>query len=257
MKIKIEIEDQSFEADLSKPIDISIPLHPEGARAWYVDKLKIEPVMNDRFTGSVAKGGDVNFRNIEFNPHGHGTHTESCGHIDREVTSVNQIFDRYFFAAKLITIEPEVYDGAALPFRQKGDRIVTKHQIADLAEGKYAEAVVLRTLPNSGEKKSTIYSGTNPPYLEPEALDYLREKGIKHLLLDLPSVDRESDGGKLAAHHRFWQGGREDDKQCTITEMVFIPDEIADGYYLLDLQTAPFENDATPSRPVLYALTPH
>lgn len=254
MKIKIEIEERTYEADLSKPIDISIPLHPSGPRAWYVEKMRVEPVMNERFTGSVEKGGDVNFRNIAFNPHGHGTHTESCGHIDREVTSVNQILDRYLFTAGLITIEPEVYDGEALPYKQKGDRIVTKNQIASLAKGNYAEAIVLRTLPNPDEKKSTVYSGTNPPYLEPEALDLLREKGVKHLLLDLPSVDREVDGGKLAAHHRFWQGGREDDKQCTITEMVFIPNEISDGYYLLDLQTAPFENDATPSRPVLYAL---
>lgn len=254
MKIKIDSQGQTFEADLSVPIDISIPLHPEGPRAWYVDKMKIQPVMNDRFTGSVAEGGNVNFRFIEFNPHGHGTHTESCGHIDREVTSVNQVLNRYFFTAHLLSIEPEEYTGETSPFRQKGDRILTKDQLMGALGDKRAEALVLRTLPNSEEKKSKVYSGTNPPYLEPEALDFLRNNGVKHLLLDLPSVDREVDGGKLAAHHRFWQGGRKDDILCTITEMVFIPDEVPDGYYLLNLQTAPFENDATPSRPVLYAL---
>ncbi|HSD73628.1 MAG TPA: hypothetical protein VLB75_02595 [Steroidobacteraceae bacterium] len=32
----------------------------------------------------------------------------------------------------------------------------------------------------------------------------------------------------------------------------FVPDETADGFYLLDLQLAPFVADATPSRPLLY-----
>ena len=39
---------------------------------------------------------------------------------------------------------------------------------------------------------------------------------------------------------------------ASITEMIYVPDEIEDGTYLLELQFAPFENDASPSRPVLY-----
>jgi hypothetical protein len=31
-----------------------------------------------------------------------------------------------------------------------------------------------------------------------------------------------------------------------------VPDDIVDGIYLLEIQMAPFENDASPSRPVLY-----
>jgi len=254
MKIKIDLNGIEHQADLSEPLDISIPLSPNGPRAWYVDPMKIEPVRTDRFTGSVAEGGDVNFRNIFFNPHGHGTHTESVGHIDREVTSVNTILNQYFFSALLVTIEPEVNTDEDVPFREKGDRIITKNQIAGALERTDCEALVLRTSPNTSTKKSMEYSGENPPYLEPEALSYLREKGVKHLLLDLPSVDREVDGGKLEAHHKFWQSGREDDHECTITEMIFVENEIEDGMYLLNLQTAPFENDATPSRPVLFQL---
>jgi hypothetical protein len=36
----------------------------------------------------------------------------------------------------------------------------------------------------------------------------------------------------------------------------FVPDEAADGLYLLDLQLAPFAADATPSRPRLYPVIP-
>lgn len=254
MKIKIEINRVEYQADLSKPLDISIPISPEGPRAWYVDPVTIEPVRNDRFTGSIAEGGDVNFRNISFNPHGHGTHTESVGHIDRDVTSVNAILNQYFFSALLVSIEAETYTGSDVPFREKGDRIITKSQIAKALGEEDCEAFVIRTTPNLDSKKSMEYSGTNPAYLEPEALSFLRKKGIKHLLLDLPSVDREVDGGKLQSHHEFWQSGREDDPECTITEMIFVDDEIKDGLYLLNLQTAPFENDATPSRPVLFKL---
>jgi len=90
--------------DLSKPIDISIPLSPDGPRAWYVDKMRIEPVQNDAFTGSVKLGGSVNFNDIHFNPHGHGTHTESYGHISKDVVSINSVLNQFFFVAELISI---------------------------------------------------------------------------------------------------------------------------------------------------------
>ena len=43
---------------------------------------------------------------------------------------------------------------------------------------------------------------------------------------------------------------------ATITEMIFVPDEVADGIYALSLQVAPFVADAAPSRPLLFALDP-
>jgi hypothetical protein len=49
---------------------------------------------------------------------------------------------------------------------------------------------------NEPSKKSRKYSHTNPPYLE-EAAALSFESGIKHLLIDLPSVDKEKDEGKL------------------------------------------------------------
>ena len=254
MKTKVQLDGREYRVDLNQPLDISIPLSPEGPRAWYVDPLQIEPVRNEMFTGSVAEGGNVNFRNVFFNPHGHGTHTESSGHIDKEVVSVNSILKQHFFTALLVSIEPEIYGESEVAFRDKGDRIIKKDQIDKAIKNATCEALIIRTLPNSADKKSMVYSGTNPPFLEPEALTLMRSKGIKHLLLDLPSVDREEDGGRLQAHHAFWKSGFEGDDNCTITEMIYVPNEVRDGSYLLNLQTAPFENDATPSRPVLFEL---
>ena len=120
--------------------------------------------------------------------------------------------------------------------------------------------MVIRTLPNPIDKKSKKYSHTIPPYLSEEAVRFLVEKGIKHLLIDLPSVDREEDEGRLVAHKAFWKvkdihnvnlDARFD---ATITEMIYVEDSIKDGLYLLNIQIASFENDASPSKPVLYAI---
>jgi kynurenine formamidase len=137
---------------------------------------------------------------------------------------------------------------------KRGDEVITRKILEKTFRDDFIDAVVVRSLPNSDEKLRKNYSNTNPAYFEPEALSFLREKGVKHLLTDLPSVDREEDGGKLVAHHAFWKGGRPSDNDCTITEFIYVPDEIEDGLYLLNLQIASFENDAAPSKPVLYKL---
>lgn len=244
----------AFTVNLAEPVDISIPLTNDEKNpiAWYIDKPVIEPVKMGEWVGRVSEGSSTNFNNIFFNPHGHGTHTECLGHITRDFYSVNQALKQFFFIAELITIQPEA---------QGEDFVITKAQIEDTLNGKTPEAIVIRTLPNEALKKSKNYSNTNPPYLEETAALYIRECGIKHLLIDLPSVDREQDEGKLVAHKAFWNvkdinnlnsDARQD---ATITEMVYVNDTVADGSYLLNLQLASFENDASPSKPVLYKLS--
>ena len=237
--------------DTEKGLDISLPLTNDlnNPRAWYVNPPVIEPVMENGFVGSVAQGGNVNFRNIFFNPHGHGTHTECLGHITEEVYSINKSLKSYFFQAKVITISPE----------KKGeDLVITKIQLETLLKEEIqnanCEALILRTNPNIESKKHQNYSATNPPYIEVEAIEILNQTKIKHLLIDLPSVDRENDGGVLAFHHAFWQVPENPQFDKTITELIFVKDEILDGDYILNLQTAPFENDASPSRPVLFEI---
>lgn len=244
---------QNFEIDLSKPIDISIPLSNTDANpiAWYIEKPIIEPVKFGNWIGKVSEGSSTNFNNIFFNPHGHGTHTECLGHITREFFSINQCLKRFFFVAELVSIEPENING---------DKIITKKKIEKGLSGKTPEALIIRTLPNSETKKHKNYSKTNPPYLLEEAATFIRESGIKHLLIDLPSVDREEDEGRLLAHKAFWNvkdvnNLNEDARlDCTITEMIFVDDNIRDGSYILNLQMAPFENDASPSKPVLFKI---
>jgi hypothetical protein len=71
-------------------------------------------------------------------------------------------------------------------------------------------------------------------------------------LIDLPSVDREKDDGLLVSHNAFWNTSGDVRFDATITEFIFVPNAVEDGPYVLNLMIAPFENDATPSKPVLY-----
>jgi arylformamidase len=89
--------------------------------------------------------------------------------------------------------------------------------------------------------------------MKAEAAVFLRECGVHHLLLDLPSIDKEADDGKLSAHHAFWHYPEATRKDCTITELIYVPDHVKDGEYLLCIHFPSFENDAAPSKPVLYA----
>lgn len=245
MLASIEHKGKHFRVDLNKPIDLSIPLK-EGENnptAWYVPAVKMEPVVMGDWVGEVRQGGSVNFFNIAFNPHGHGTHTECVGHISKEKHSVNECIKQFFFTAELKSISPSVLEN---------DQVIT---LKDLQEDwKDAEALIIRTLPNDTNKRKRQYSNTNPPYLQKEAAAFLRQKGVQHLLIDLPSIDKEVDGGVLAAHHAFWNHPENTRLACSVTELIYVPNTIEDGSYLLNLSFAPFENDASPSRPTLYQL---
>ena len=113
-------------------------------------------------------------------------------------------------------------------------------------------ALIIATLPNEEEKMSRNYSGSNPTYIHPEAMEYIVELGIEHLLVDFPSVDREEDGGALAAHRIFWNYPSNPRLHCTITELIFVAEEVKEGQYLLQIAIPNIALDAVPSRIWLY-----
>ncbi|NAS10453.1 cyclase family protein [Poritiphilus flavus] len=236
-----------YRIDLSQPLDISIPLRGDesNVNAWYLKPPRIEPHSDGDFVGKVSEGGSTNFNNIFFNPHAHGTHTECVGHITEEFHSVNSHWSRFFFLAEVITIAPEKY---------QEDFVVSRKQLEYALGKRKREAVVIRTIPNTIKKLSKQYSHTNPPYLLEQTAAFLADLGVEHLLIDLPSVDKEKDAGALLAHKAFWNFEGKIRANATITEFIYVPNAIPDGTYFLNLQMAPFENDATPSRPVLYKI---
>lgn len=247
MIIQFEHKQKQYQADLSKPLDISIPLFSgaNNPNAFHINQPLFEPVRVGGFVGSVIEGGACNCENLHLNAHGNGTHTECVGHISKERVTINQTLKNFFAMAQLISVTPQQ--------ATNDDYIITRSSI-ETQLNPLAEALIIRTLPNFENKKQTIYSGNNPTYLEPSLGEFLAQQNIKHLLVDLPSVDREEDEGALATHHAFWQYPLNTRTEATITELIYVDNIITDNMYLLNIQIASFESDASPSKPILYKL---
>ena len=236
-------------------IDISIPLRFDGPQpnAYGVDPATAEACEYGALVGDTRRGGSCNFERVTFIPHCNGTHTESVGHITKERISVRSCLTDVLVPALLVSVEPE---------HQDGDRVVTREQLASAVRSGFdgrGGALVVRTLPNGDDKLSAVYDDDNvPPYFAQDAMALIVELGIRHLLADLPSIDRLFDDGKLANHRIFWNvepGKFEVNANTrvgsTVTELIYVPSSVEDGEYVLNLQIAPFEMDAAPSRPLL------
>lgn len=248
MQIQFQYKNKPYSADLSEPLDISIPLE-EGDKTvncFYAPYMETSPVIAGDFVGSTQMGGLLNFLNVKINPHGNGTHTECVGHIAKEKFTINQCLNKFHFIAKLVTVFPTKMED--------GDRVILKSQMEEIFEAGDAEAIIIRTMPNDDLKMRTNYSGANPVYMHYEAVEYLVKNGVQHLLIDLPSVDKEEDGGKLLAHKAFWQYPDNIRENSTITELIYAPSLIKDGLYLLNIQIASFEIDVSPSKITIYKL---
>ncbi len=232
--------------------DISIPLRFEGPQpnAFGVDGATASTL------GDTRQGSSVNFEQYTFTPHCNGTHTECVGHITNERISVRECLTDVIVSAVLVSVEPEI--------EVSGDRLITigglkTAGVQPPAASGGSDSLIVRTLPNDTEKLTREYGDSYlPPYFTTDAMSYIVECGFRHLLVDLPSIDRMFDEGKLLNHRIFWNvepGSVETNPETrinsTITELIYVPIEIRDGKYLLNLQIAPFEADAAPSRPIL------
>ncbi|HAS34927.1 MAG TPA: metal-dependent hydrolase [Flavobacteriales bacterium] len=250
MKIEIQHLSSAYEVDLDEPIDLSLALENDSSLgAWYLDPPKIEAVRSPEFIGEVSEGSPVNFRNIHFNPHAHTTHTESLAHISTEDIPVNGIFSKFHFIALLLSFTPKM-DG-------QGNQIIfgSDYDLKRILDSG-AEALIIRTIPNESDKKLKNYSHANPPYLDLEFVKSIRDLGIDHLLIDLPSIDAEEDGGLLLGHHAFWGFPNKLRPHASISEFIFVRNEVEDGLYWMNLVPANIKNDAAISRPILYRLNP-
>lgn len=254
--------------------------------AFYLPPPSFQSFRGGSFIGDTRQGGSVNCEMVSFYPHGNGTHTECVGHISKRRVSVEEIFSKQasLIPSMLITVEPEEIGKTKDSYSAKHletDLVISRRLLEQCFEkilktshpnnrsipSEFFNALIIRTLPNENEKKFKVWSGTNPPYLTEDAMKYLVESNVHHLLVDLPSVDRENDEGKVMAHSIFFNFDKLSEDLTTetisflqtcsknsITELCFIPNSIEDGLYLLNLQIAPFYLDAAPSKPILFPL---
>jgi kynurenine formamidase len=271
--LRIEVDGQALRVDAGAALDISIPLDFQGPQPNHfgAPAATSRPLAAGGFVGDTRRGGSCNCEVIELTPHCNGTHTECVGHVTGERLNVADRAREPLLAAWLLSVEttsaPDDRETAD-PEPQPGDRLVTAAALAAAAaqlpgdHGPRIEALVIRTLPNDASKQTRRYGESGlPPFLTLEAVRWIVDRGVRHLLVDLPSIDRSHDEGRLAGHRAFWglPPGSADATaaarpEATITEMVYVHDDIPDGRYALSLQIAPFRLDAAPSRPLLYPL---
>jgi arylformamidase len=241
MIVTVQRNDAKYLVDLSKGIDCSSTLGDKTREpsAWYVDPVKISAVENGDWVGAVARGGSVNFFNVQLNPHGNGTHTECYGHIDAGHQKIGDHFNEYHGWVYFSRVKARVHH----------NDLVVRWQDLSLPNGNLPPFFAIDI---EGVAFPQNFSNTNPAYLEPQLCAMLAKAGVRHLLLNLPSVDKEEDGGALAAHRAFWQYPEQIREKATITELAHFPKNLEEGFYFINLQVAPLYNDAAPSRPVLY-----
>ncbi|MCB9069750.1 MAG: cyclase family protein [Calditrichae bacterium] len=252
------------------PIDISIPLdfNNEQPNHFNVAKAKASPIAAVNFIGDTRRGGSCNVQQISLIPHCNGTHTECIGHITDERVFINEVLRDVVFPATLVTIPPVLAAESGdnyLPQLSADDRIIQKSQLEKALWNVKADnltGLIIRTQPNESSKKTMDYVEQPAPFFSMEAMQFITNLPIKHLLVDMPSLDKLYDEGLLSTHHIWWNVPlgthkltEKSRRERTVTEMIFVPDEIPDGSYSVAIQIPNWCSDAAPSRVFLLPAT--
>lgn len=273
MRVDFEFRGDRYFCETEHGVSIGISMQFEGDQPNHfgAPRAKRSRLEMGGFVGDTQHGGACNVDVIEMIPHCNGTHTETVGHIVDQNVGVGLTHVSSLSTATLVHVKPQ----SAVKARELGEsyrpKLTDEDQVID--SKRLAEALVALDLPltdslivvtsSDAAKKSAQYNEQNqPPFFTVEAMELIVEKGFQHLLVDFPSVDRMYDDGLLTNHHLFWNVPEEthhltdaawDDK--TITELVFVPEHIESGLYLLNMQFPGFDTDAAPSRPVIFQTT--
>lgn len=270
MKITTSIDQKSYQADLTQQHSMAITLLPNGEQPSHfgVPACTSETIVEGSFIGDTKQGGSCNCNTLTITPHCNGTHTESISHVVNQSIPVYLAIEQSFFPTVLISIKPLIATAVSdsyIPVMDETNYVVTREQL-EAALNNYSDAqlvgLAIRTLPNKLDKKSSIYDLNNyPVYLTNDAMRYIVERSVSHLMVDFPSVDKMYDDGKLSNHRLFWNieldnSNLSPDSKTnkTITEMIYADSKIEDGFYLCNLQIPEIFTDAVPSRPVLFKL---
>ena len=248
MKARLQLNGRDVEVDLSRPIVIALELNfdADQPRHFGAPAATSEAFAVPGFSGAVATGASCNCNVITLIPHCNGTHTECVGHLTTERLDAHRVAPKGLIPAVLITVEPtDATQESTDPKPQPGDKLVTRMALE-------------RNWPRDHQPEAVVIRTTESAYLTRDAAEFLVSRGVEHLVVDLPSIDRAHDEGRLTAHRVFFglpRGATAATRpQATVTELARIPSEVPDGPYLLEIQVPAIAGDAVPSRPLLYPL---
>lgn len=260
----LDYNNKRYGINPDKFYDLSIPLNfnEKQLRVHDIPEASVHSL-----EVGTENGGSYNWSVYILAPHSHCTHSESVNHIASNGPTINEIKLSQFIPATLITVTPtknsklkESYN----PELDQTDIVITQQILKDKlnsTQQQFHNALIIRTTPNNPEKIFQDYQKSNVPFFTNEAIKYLNSLNIQHILIDLPSLDRMQDTGTLSNHHLFWNVplksraiSESSHTQKSITELIYVPDDIPDGNYFLNLQIANISGDASPCRPLLFPI---
>ena len=273
MKTFITLAEQQYQINTDFAYSAAITLDFSGRQPnhFSASLATSKPMTAGSFIGDTEQGGSCNVNELIINPHCNGTHTETIRHICDQSAELSLPISAIelppLMPCQLISVTPKNAADTQdeyTPALNSDDMVITRSLLEQQLAGvsnKQVFSVAIRTIPNSKDKLSAAYNEQNqPPFFTRDAMLYLNERGVNHLLVDIPSIDRLNDDGLLTCHHIFWQvveGTHQPSPNSlinkTITELAYFSEEMCDGFYFLSLQLPAIANDASPSRPVLYA----
>lgn len=241
------------------PLALALDFDRPHPRHFGAPPAGSEPFRVGSFEGDVGRGASCNCRRVTLIPHCNGTHTESASHLTLQQRPLHDLLPVAPLPALLLSVSPvqaAATDEDSLPAPQAGDRLITRAAVvAAWARRGDADAVAL--LLHTG----TRWDDPAPPFLSRQLMQELVDRGIEHLVTDLPSVDRLADEGRLTAHRIFFglPAGSTDlaaatRPGATITELAHFPQELPDGACAVQLQVPAWSGDAVPSRPLYLPL---
>ena len=282
------VDNVSWAIDFHHGIDCCVPVEPHvpaeaQTQAFGLPTAKSAPCAFGDFKLAVEHGSSVNCELVHFCAHGSGTHSECVGHITHRRLALRNCGPRCedLIPSIVLSVTPvkfgesgDTYPGSD-PEALVDDLVISRRNLQQAYDTlvdrlgsniqAFCRGMLIRTN-HAKTMKCSIFTDTNPPFFTKEAIEWVCNRNTEHILVDLPSVDREQCGPGLLAHSTFFgfspSGGvdaKSDSKddvayacRSTITELCHIPERAPDGTYMLALHVSPFDMDAAPSRPILY-----
>ncbi len=244
MKISFEVNGVNYAFQTNQFFDISLGIKKQNnVNCYHLEDPTFAYFENEYFVGSLKKGGSVNCEKISFYAHASGTHTECALHVLPADFTMLDVQVPVLQLARIITIQPK---------KVGDDFLIDEAVLSEITNEEQATALVVRTLPNQEDKLSFKYAGTNPPFFTVDGIRKIKNLGFKHLLTDLPSIDKEQDEGLLAAHKQWFLTNGNADIERTITEFIYVEKNIPDGMFCLAIRLPKIETDAVPSSVLIY-----
>ena len=250
MITEIHHNNNTYKVNTHEGVDLSIrnDFLGSGPIFYGAEQPQVNAFRSGDFVGDMKEGGSCNVPIVTLDIHCTGTHTESIAHVLDSEEKISDVCPKGMIPASLTSVELQEANKTNESYHcdMSNELVITKDELQK-STLEPNNALIIRTLPNDRSKKKRIYDIEPAPFFTNDAIDHINVLGVQHLLVDIPSIDKADDGGHLENHKRFFKQGK------TISELLFIPDDLKDGFGFLQIQIPNWGLDAAPSRPIFYS----